>query len=638
MKTICNLNFIVKTHLLLGILIFLIFVLISIPSQATKYYISPSGNDNNTGTFSFPLFTLNKAWTKVIAGDTVYMRGGTYLYNSWQFLETKSGAAGNLIKIWAYPGETPIFTKGSSWSSDCWVGVFLRNVNYIHIKGIEITGFTQLATGVYSGLRCENVNNCILELLNVHDNGQGIEVTGNSAENLVLNCDAHHNQDPFDNYGNADGIQFFTVTASGGTNTVSGCRAWWNTDDGFDAYASDCKMVYENCWSWNNGYIPNTFTSAGNGNGFKIGPSSSSPSTTKRVYKNCVAYKNLSEGFCSNNISGVCEVYNNTAYMNGQRGFSIGYGTVVHTTRNNIGYQNGALNLTYQYGITDHSTFLYNGNANASYNVTDADFVSLSSTGIDGTRQTDGSLPIITFLHLGTGSDLINSGITVGLPFSGSSPDLGAFETTVGGSTGNQSPVISNQTFQLNENSTNGTTVGTIIASDPDAGQSLTYSILSGNTSGAFAVNTSTGQLSVANSSVLIYNTNPSFSLIVKVQDNGNPALSSQATITINLLPAAGNNPPVINNQSFTVSKYASNGTTVGTVIATDPNAGQSLTYAITAGNSYTAFSINSTTGVIKVNNKRAFRYKTVYPLTVKVTDNGSPSLSSSATVTITAQ
>jgi hypothetical protein len=60
--------------------------------------------------------------------------------------------------------------------------------------------------------------------------------------------------------------------------------------------------------------------------------------------------------------------------------------------------------------------------------VTDADFESLTSTGIDGPRLAGGALPDLPFLHLAAGSDLIDSGVDVGLPYSGAAPDLGAFE------------------------------------------------------------------------------------------------------------------------------------------------------------------------------------------------------------------
>ncbi|MDO9253872.1 MAG: cadherin domain-containing protein, partial [Bacteroidales bacterium] len=108
------------------------------------------------------------------------------------------------------------------------------------------------------------------------------------------------------------------------------------------------------------------------------------------------------------------------------------------------------------------------------------------------------------------------------------------FKTT--DTTTNKIPSILNQNFQLNENTPNGTNIGTVIASDPDATQILSYSILSGNTNGAFAINATTGVLSVVNSAALNFESTPSFALIVKVLDNGTAALSSQATVTVSLL------------------------------------------------------------------------------------------------------
>src|SRR6185503_11796655 len=61
--------------------------------------------------------------------------------------------------------------------------------------------------------------------------------------------------------------------------------------------------------------------------------------------------------------------------------------------------------------------------------VSAADFQSTSITGMDGPRQADGSLPCVPFLRLAAGSDLIDKGQNVGLPFAGSAPDLGAFES-----------------------------------------------------------------------------------------------------------------------------------------------------------------------------------------------------------------
>ncbi|WP_177236806.1 cadherin repeat domain-containing protein [Spirosoma endophyticum] len=98
-------------------------------------------------------------------------------------------------------------------------------------------------------------------------------------------------------------------------------------------------------------------------------------------------------------------------------------------------------------------------------------------------------------------------------------------------------PVIANQTRSIAENSGNGTVVGAVIAaSDPDAGQTLSYAITAGNTNNTFAINAATGQLTVANSAVLNYEVTPSYSLIVQVSDNGTPVLSTTATVTVNVI------------------------------------------------------------------------------------------------------
>ena len=93
-------------------------------------------------------------------------------------------------------------------------------------------------------------------------------------------------------------------------------------------------------------------------------------------------------------------------------------------------------------------------------------------------------------------------------------------------------PQISDTTFSLAENSPNGTFFGTIQASDAD-GDTLSYTVLSGNTDQAFGLNASTGVLSVTDSTALDYETAPVFSLLVQASDG---ALSDSATVTINLI------------------------------------------------------------------------------------------------------
>ena len=213
--------------------------------------------------------------------------------------------------------------------------------------------------------------------------------------------------------------------------------------------------------------------------------------------------------------------------------------------------------------------------------------------------------------------------------------DIGSREYTDGSPTTNNPPVIANQSFIIAENSPYGSIVGVVVATDPDAGQTLTYSIISGNTNNAFAINSTTGALTVNTSSALNYEVITAFGLTVKVQDNGQGNLYSQATVTVNLTNVNEN--PNISNQTFSIAENSPNGQQVGVVVATDPDAGQTLTYSIISGNTNNAFSINSATGALTVNNSSALNYEVItsFGLTVRAQDNGQGNLYSQATVTV---
>jgi hypothetical protein len=132
--------------------------------------------------------------------------------------------------------------------------------------------------------------------------------------------------------------------------------------------------------------------------------------------------------------------YNNTFFRNRYGldfSFDIypGTDTIDVLIRNNIFYDNLNNDIVDSYGI---GTYTYN-NLQGTYpysviiNVTDDDFVLTDSiTGItqmSAARKSDGSLPDITFLKLASGSDLIDAGVNVDLPYYGSAPDLGYSES-----------------------------------------------------------------------------------------------------------------------------------------------------------------------------------------------------------------
>src|SRR6185369_14784387 len=77
--------------------------------RATTYYVSTSGSDGNNGTaLSTPWRTINKAAQTMVAGDTVYIRGGTYREGVFPANDGTSASA--RITYSAYNSEQVIVT------------------------------------------------------------------------------------------------------------------------------------------------------------------------------------------------------------------------------------------------------------------------------------------------------------------------------------------------------------------------------------------------------------------------------------------------------------------------------------------------------------------------------------------------
>ncbi|PNW58873.1 UNVERIFIED_CONTAM: hypothetical protein BEN50_05785 [Euhalothece sp. KZN 001] len=183
----------------------------------------------------------------------------------------------------------------------------------------------------------------------------------------------------------------------------------------------------------------------------------------------------------------------------------------------------------------------------------------------------------------------------------------------------NESPSLEDISFSLEENSSDGTSVGTLTANDPE-GDSLSYSILN---SSEFSINNQ-GEITVADSSALDFETNSSFGFDVEVSD-GN--LTDSATVTVNLDDV--NESPSLEDISFSLAENSSNGTSVGTLTANDPD-GDTLSYSILNSSE---FSINNQ-GEITVADSNALEFETNSSLSFNVEVNDG-NLTDSATVTV---
>jgi parallel beta-helix repeat protein len=397
---------------------------------AAEYHVTPTGS-GSACSMAAPCGTVGAAQTLAAAGDTVWIHGGNYSGPSSGLVGvafSKSGQQNNRINYFAYQNEIPIFNFSNINPTNRVTGFDIR-ASWIHIRGLEVRGERQYSGGGDSwGVRFQgSAGNNIIERLNVHHNeAPGIFITA-GGNNLILNCDSHHNYDVVEGGGSGDG---FGCHSSTGGNVLRGCRAWSNSDDGYDFINAPGVCTVEQSWSWSNGWVPDTTMAAGNGAGFKAGgfgsPPTGVPATVPRhVVRQCIAFGNRAQGFYANHHPGGIDFFNNVAFRNptnynmlADNGFPSN-----HTIRNNIAMASGTAisNLT---GGTDTS----NSWTISGITVNSMDFMSVMESEAGASRQADGSLPNVPFMHLVMGSDLIDKGTNVGLPFSGSAPDLGPFE------------------------------------------------------------------------------------------------------------------------------------------------------------------------------------------------------------------
>jgi endo-1,4-beta-xylanase len=203
----------------------------------------------------------------------------------------------------------------------------------------------------------------------------------------------------------------------------------------------------------------------------------------------------------------------------------------------------------------------------------------------------------------------------------------------------NNLPVISAQEFSVNENSANGTAVGTVTATDSDAGQTLSaWQIDGGSGVPVFAIDAATGALSVVDGAALDFETTTSYTLDVSVYDGFRR--SETQTVTVNVTNLNDNTPAVTSGQTFPVDGGTRN--VLGAAKATDaddtnqPGFTTFQGWQIVGGTGANLFAIGPSNGVIRASRPLSIDWrKTSHTLALKTSDGANISPQQSVTITI---
>lgn len=394
--------------------------------QAANYYVAPSGNDTNSGSFASPFFNIARAASLATAGDFIFVRGGTFNYTNIIRL-TNSGSVSARIHLWAYTNESP-FLDFSAQADDPANRAFLVTGDAWHIKGLEIYRAGD------NGMKIEGSHHIIEQCAFHHCRDSGLQIGFADASpddptlcasNLVLNCDSYLNYDPRASGGNADG--FGCKLHPGEGNAFRGCRSWENSDDGWDFYKAAYQIVVEDCWTWHNG-DPASFgvSSAGNAGGFKMGGDSNYAG--HHLYYRCIAFNNhyggtsAGKAFHQNDNQAGLILYNCLSFSNNYNYALNNDIPEPHVMKNCVGFAGITKNAA-----TNSTTLQFSNSWNLVCTPDAADYGDLSETAAKAARGADGSLPT-GFARLVAGSDLIDRGTNVGFAFNGVRPDLGPFE------------------------------------------------------------------------------------------------------------------------------------------------------------------------------------------------------------------
>jgi hypothetical protein len=414
-------------------------VLVAPSALSATWYISPTGSDNNSGTQASPLASIMRAQQLASSGDTVLINGGTYYPTNTNPKEQNVYVPVNLINkngitYEAMPGTRPVFNFSQVNPPGLRTAAFWVTATGVTFQGFDIVAVQENITNSNNqsiGMAAWGCTSCTWNQVNVHDaDCVGFYLEEVSASNLWYRCDSYNNAGINSySYGNADG--FGCHPAAGGRgNVLRECRAWNDSDDGYDCIQASETVTFDHCWSYMNG------NNGGNGNGFKVGGWGSTDQNAipnpipSHIVRFCLSAQNHGNGgfYANHQPAGPgapTSWTNNTAFNNSGPDFDMlqrtppNYATnAPQTDSNDISGTNEVMhfNLAYQgtvtgdYNLTGSPLVTSNSWSESGITVSAADFVSTTASQMTNARAADGSLPVITFMHLTNGSDLVGLG------------------------------------------------------------------------------------------------------------------------------------------------------------------------------------------------------------------------------------
>jgi hypothetical protein len=184
--------------------------------------------------------TLTTGLGKVVAGDTLYLRGGSY---NQVFSLTTNGTSANPITVSGYSGETAIIDGTNTLpTGGCYSFLVTLGGNY------EILQNVQVQNSYGGGIILSGNYNKLMNVYCVHTVETGIVSSGSN--NLIHGCTMTQNGQGYpaqcSTWGGA--IALF----AGSNNTIEQCLSHDNVGEGLASYGSATYSTIQDSISYNN--------------------------------------------------------------------------------------------------------------------------------------------------------------------------------------------------------------------------------------------------------------------------------------------------------------------------------------------------------------------------------------------------
>ncbi len=423
---------IVRLKRAIGVCLVVTLLVPGVAAHAATYYVSTTGDNSNPGTENKPWRTVTYAVTAMLAGDTTYVRGGTYSTEG-NIRFNRTGTATAPIKLLNYPGESPVIDfvdklVGHTVTVYNSLGASVA-MGYITVEGFEIKNG-------HDGIKFYNMHNSVIRRNWIHDNNnQGI-----------LGIGGHHNlfeQNVINHNGNFAGCSSGELHEA--TNTTL-CNKHHGMYLHGQFYTITNNLIYDNLaiGIQQNGSSTSIYQTTKH-----PGPEFSG-ATDWIIANNTFAYNNFGPaitiwGSLTNNT----RIENNIFYRNKRENVSVassaqGVGFSGVPTRLSIQIRNN-----HSYGTSRGAILLVSGFAVEGLHYTQSEnLVTGSSPAFVNAPAT---LPASPNFALTARSPAIDAGLPLALvktDFKGTprpqgrAPDIGAYEYTAGGDS--QSPAAPN--------------------------------------------------------------------------------------------------------------------------------------------------------------------------------------------------